>query len=161
VELRNRFSQFGLATWYRRMNRPDESIRRLERAVLYCRDAAEEHALSMHAANALKREGRWRDAVDIWAERVKLLSDPAMRAEPCVELAKYYEHQVKDFGKALEWVRVALEPWRESRDLGRLLDAARQTDLLADMTDQDPGPAEGALAALVHRFKRLERRLEK
>ncbi|MFP4379258.1 MAG: ribonuclease H-like domain-containing protein [Candidatus Sumerlaeia bacterium] len=158
ADLQNPFSQLGLAAWMRRQDRPEDAIRSMERAVLACRDGVEEHRISLHIATAYKREKRWTEAVEIWQERFKLAGDAEMKATPCVELAKFYEHQAKDFEKAMEWVWKALDPWRESRKLRDLLESAKQQDLLMDDEDLGLDPEADLLASLVHRLSRLENR---
>jgi len=109
--LRHAGCQLGLAAWYRRLGRTGAALECLERAVLACRDAEEEFALSMHVANEYRRLGRWRDALDIWEVRARTTPDPGRRALPCIEIAKYHEHQAKDYRQALEWANRALEPF--------------------------------------------------
>jgi len=45
----------------------------------------------------LKREGRWKEAVELWEEQLEKGSSFA-----AVEMAKYYEHRLKDYTKALK-----------------------------------------------------------
>jgi uncharacterized protein YprB with RNaseH-like and TPR domain len=56
---------------------------------------------------AYKREGQWERSAALWED---MISWDGMRSSfPYVELAKYYEHRVKDYWKALEVVRRAFE----------------------------------------------------
>jgi uncharacterized protein len=50
-----------------------------------------------------KKQYDWRGAVDQWKEAAKYND-----VDSCIELAKYFEHQVKDYYLALEWTNKAL-----------------------------------------------------
>ena len=58
--------------------------------------------LSIH----YKRQGRWEEATDLWH---RAIHENHGRLYPFVELAKYYEHRVKDFGRAEELVLRAID----------------------------------------------------
>jgi tetratricopeptide (TPR) repeat protein len=53
-----------------------------------------------------KREGRWKDAVDIWQ---KMIRDIPGDRFALIELAKWYEHRAHDHTAALKLVGLALE----------------------------------------------------
>ncbi|HEX9934891.1 MAG TPA: ribonuclease H-like domain-containing protein [bacterium] len=86
-----------------------------------------------------KRLGLWEKAVPIWEYGVRHLPfSPA----PYEELAKYYEHGLRDFVKALEWTERALER-------------------LAMLVELKPDPSlEGDRRELQIRLKRLKRKLQ-
>jgi uncharacterized protein YprB with RNaseH-like and TPR domain len=172
--LRHAGCQLGLAAWYRRLGRTGAALECLERAVLACRDAEEEFALSMHVANEYRRLRRWRDALDIWEVRARTTPDPAHRALPCIEIAKYHEHQDRDFGQAIEWVNRALEPFDcglRIADCGLESNASLSTQHSALSTNPDdagdeelapdPSSESALLAVLVHRLRRLERKMSR
>ena len=180
--LRHAGCQLGLAAWCRRLGRTGAALECLERAVLACRDAEEEFALSMHVANEYRRLGRWRDALDIWEVRARTTPDPARRALPCIETAKYHEHQAKDYRQALEWVNRALEPFdcglriadlsiadcgsnaSLSTQRGEQPDSALSTHANDDDDKEpslDPYSESELLAAMVHRLRRLERKMSR
>ncbi len=58
-------------------------------------------------SQAYKRTGRYKEACDYW----ELLSrrDSSIGIYPLIELAKYYEHSVKDYSKAIEAALAALQ----------------------------------------------------
>ncbi|MFH1942162.1 MAG: ribonuclease H-like domain-containing protein [bacterium] len=86
---------------------------------------------------SLKRMGDWERAVKVWEYMVEITPH---RFEPYVELAKYYEHHINDFERAVEVVRRALERIRIS-------EALRSCDgLSVDLKD------------LEYRLARLERK---
>ncbi|HMA63498.1 MAG TPA: ribonuclease H-like domain-containing protein [bacterium] len=60
----------------------------------------------MELAGVYKKEKEYEKAVPLW-EKAADMDFPAVK--PLVELAKYYEHKVKDFQKAIQWTENALE----------------------------------------------------
>lgn len=51
-----------------------------------------------------RRIGRWDSALRVWRHWAETFPSP----EPCVEIAKYYEHTARDFKQALHWAKRAL-----------------------------------------------------
>jgi len=78
---------------------------RVAEGISYLSDAAagNDDLLATEAALELsfyyKRLGQWAEAVEIW---LALADSRKPNPTALIELAKYYEHRVKDFGKALE-----------------------------------------------------------
>ncbi|MBN2258450.1 MAG: ribonuclease H-like domain-containing protein [Anaerolineaceae bacterium] len=66
----------------------------------------EEHFWKTVSRYALlyKRRGEWEKAIALWQKAVEHGDVGA-----CIELAKYYEHRVRDYGRALEVTCIALE----------------------------------------------------
>jgi len=56
---------------------------------------------------AYKKRGLWERSAALWEDMISW--DGSRSFFPYVELAKYYEHGVKDYWKALEMVRRAFE----------------------------------------------------
>jgi len=56
---------------------------------------------------AYKRRGKWERSAALWRDMIS--RDGRRSSFPYVELAKYYEHRIKDYWKALEMVRGAFE----------------------------------------------------
>jgi hypothetical protein len=50
-----------------------------------------------------RRQGEWDAAVRLWEKAVE-----HEQVNACVELAKYYEHQRKDYSEAIRWTRIGL-----------------------------------------------------
>lgn len=67
----------------------------------------------------LKSSKQWSEAVDVWSEWLN--NDPLFPEEPLVELAKYYEHQARDYQKAIQIVERAKEAIINRRNLNRAL----------------------------------------
>ncbi len=62
-------------------------------------------------ARLQKRQGRWQEAAGTW--ELWLTSVPGNDPAPYVELAKYYEWQVKDYAQAEMWTGWALHNLRQ------------------------------------------------
>ena len=88
-----------------------------------------------------KHEQNYFIAIELWKQAANLLQIP-----PCVELAKYYEHQQKDISEAIYWTRFALE----------ILDK----DIKPSETDSFPTRFDRDLYRkdLEHRLERLSRK---
>ena len=54
-------------------------------------------------ASIFTRQGRFEEAARLW-EKAAVLTDPVS----CVELAKHFEHRIKDIGQAIFWTRTAI-----------------------------------------------------
>ena len=57
-----------------------------------------------HLARIHKHQQDYSIAIELWKRAANL-----NQINPCIELAKYYEHQQKDFSEAMYWTRFALE----------------------------------------------------
>ncbi|OYD09858.1 ribonuclease H-like domain-containing protein [Paludifilum halophilum] len=77
----------------------------------------------------LKREGDWKTATDLWHEWLE--QDP-WNAEPCVELAKYYEHRTREVGRAYDWTQQAIHRLKRKRRFGSPLRGDREMKALTD-----------------------------
>jgi hypothetical protein len=58
-------------------------------------------------AFGLKKNKEWQKAADVWTEVVQQ-GDILMQLEACVELAKIYEHRIKNLEKAIEYTEMAM-----------------------------------------------------
>lgn len=153
--LENPVSQLGLAAWARRRKDEAEGLAAMERAVLLSRDPREEQSLALKIAREYRRLERYADCVQIWKERTATAMDAMDLSLVCIEAAKHFEHDGKDFAEALRWVELALERWGKSR-------RDRQRDFFGGGPEEaDLSPEERMVAALEHRRNRLERRLGK
>ena len=83
-------------------------------------------------AYSLKRQGKWKEAIEFWE-----LAAKGNDALSCVELAKYYEHHIRDIQQALKWTRQAHK------------------------IIQKGSYSENELADIIHRQARLEIKKEK
>ena len=78
----------------------------LEEASKLCDETLQWEAMSFLSL-AYKRRDEWERSVVVWEDMISW--DGRRNSFPYVELAKYYEHRVKDYSKALEMVRRAFE----------------------------------------------------
>ena len=101
-----------------------------------------------HLSFHYKRQARWEEAIDLW---YRAIGEKQSRLYPFVELAKYYEHRVKDFQRAEELVLRAIELvnspslthslwWREQRlaELKHRLGRIRRKKARLKERDQPP-----------------------
>ena len=114
----------------------------VEKAARYYRQAAAGKNLEQAALSQLallhKKRGEWTEAAALWQ---KLARRKSGSPEASVELAKYYEHQVRDFLTALHWSNRAL-----SQTLGRR---------------GIPPSSPAHPAALQHRINRLNAKIKR
>ena len=78
----------------------------LEEALKRCDEPFQWEAMKFLSL-AYKRRGLWERSAALWEDMISW--DGSRSLFPYVELAKHYEHRVKDYSKALEMVRRAVE----------------------------------------------------
>ncbi len=78
----------------------------LEQALKHCEGPLQWEAMKFLSL-AYKRRGQWKRSAVLWEDMISW--DGRRSSFPYVELAKYYEHRVRDYSKALEMVRMAFE----------------------------------------------------
>lgn len=93
-----------------------------------------------HLSFLYKRQAQWDRAINLWQALVD--ARPADRLYPYEELAKYYEHRRREYGRAIWLVQEAIERI-EAREL------------------RPRRPRQRALAELRYRLERLERKQAK
>lgn len=132
VPTENGLTMFSRAKIYERNNQIRQAIT--------CYEKALENEISRHRRFTIlsrlamlhKRQKEWPDAVNLWKKQIQVM--PGFAMEPFEELAKYYEHQLKDLAKALHYTQRAI------------------TKLPDHRIDE--------LNALEHRRKRVQKKLE-
>jgi uncharacterized protein YprB with RNaseH-like and TPR domain len=132
---------FGLARWYEEWMQGKESeaclmqVARMEEQADYAREAVWKLSLFY------KRQGQYEKAVALWRE---LLEGGGMwQTASRIELAKYYEHRVKDYRTALRFTEETIALLLQKRALIRAL------------------RIEHELKELYHRQNRLQHKLNK
>ena len=78
----------------------------LEEAVKLCDEPFQWEAMRFLSLT-YKRKGQWERSAALWEDMISW--DGSRSSFPYVELAKHYEHRVKDYSKTLEMVRRAFE----------------------------------------------------
>ncbi len=128
------------------LGRAMENLFRLEEAAACFRKALdhplepdEKEEVLLHLGSAWKRLGEWDKAVQVWEYVVE---NASFSVFPYEELAKYHEHRVGDFQKALSWTQRALDR------IGLICEL--NPDLFMDEDKRD----------LEIRLKRLKRKLQ-
>jgi len=116
--------------------REDEAVRAYQLAASWTGCAEHASGARKRLSFLYKRMGRYEEAMDLWW---RMLADGELY--PYVELAKQYEHRLKDYERARDVVRRAIAWVRsEGYPLGR-------------------SSARRAIRELEHRLERVERRL--
>jgi len=85
-----------------------------------------------HLAQVFKKLGNWTRAVSLWEKSAEF-----HQVDACIELAKFYEHQEKDYQRALHWAETGQEYFNKE-----LMLSYKQETIKSD---------------LVHRITRLKR----
>lgn len=116
--------QFRLAHWFDALGQTEHAI------ALYEKIAQTNHALRIPARVALgfcyKKLKHWQSAIAMWESA--LLDEKAVHADVYTELSKVYEHQQRDYEKALHYALVAFDNFRHR---SRLLHKDTKNDLHA------------------------------
>jgi uncharacterized protein len=118
-------------------------------AALGCPDADwKTHWLySLH----LKRRHLWAEATQVWEHMVHTYT---WSVQPAVELAKHYEHSLRDYARAEHWTTVALErAVVQSRILSRGQSRIASHGEPGNIESSDP-----VVASLRHRLQRVQRK---
>ncbi len=130
---------FNIAAVYEDLNLLEDSIRFYERARQKTVQKKGFEMVALQLGSCYKRTNRWDKAVELWLE---MLAKGISSIEVLVELAKYYEHQVNDYAKAISYTRTALN----DIDFKEMVQPAAIPPELRE--------------ELLHRFRRLKRKME-
>jgi len=125
-------TMFSRGKIYERRGDFEQAIECYYRALGDQLSANRRNAIHSKLAMLYKKTERWDEAIQLWEKQIHHLS--IFSLEPYVELAKYYEHQVKDYSAAIDYVQLAL--------------------------DELPDHRADDYHELLHRHERLERRLD-
>lgn len=107
---------YSLGKLFSREKRTEEAIECFYDALRVCKASGEWEILKSLSL-AMKREKQMEQAASIWAEMISF--DGGREFFPYEELAKYYEHQMKDSTEALRWVREASDRVKDISPLER------------------------------------------
>jgi uncharacterized protein YprB with RNaseH-like and TPR domain len=97
---------YSLGKLFSQHKRMREAIECFQGALKVCKVSGEWDVMKSLSL-AMKREGQIEKAASIWMEMISF--DGGRELFAYEELAKYYEHHVRDFGAALKWVGEAFE----------------------------------------------------
>lgn len=112
----NSMEQFEVARWFEAMGETAAAIDTYQIVAEKNEDAAFQAKLAL--ANAFKRDKRWDEAVVLWKE-IHHLGSAALKVTAGVELAKVYEHRIKDYEQALYYAQSTFSMWKETSRLAR------------------------------------------
>jgi tetratricopeptide (TPR) repeat protein len=154
---------WGVSSLLQAAGREEESLARLERAILAARDEDLGFRLSMHLAKRFARAGREAEAVEIWRARAPMARPPD-RLEPLIALARHYERGARDLEEARRWAERALAAAERDAGLRELLGVAAGVTTATGATDA-PGTPRSEEARALDRLslliEGLRRRVER
>jgi len=128
---------YSLGRCYQNVGWPDQAERAYRQALASPCAPTTRYRVLENLSFLYKRQAMWDRAIEIWQDLVD--AGIANRLYPYEELAKYFEHQQRDYEPAIQLVREAIRRI-EDRDL------------------RPRRPRHRALAELRHRLARLERK---
>jgi tetratricopeptide (TPR) repeat protein len=120
------YELFGAARVYEDLGLLEEAYARYEQALAAHRDAAIRARVASRLAALCKRVGRHERAIQLWR---RLASLGLTGCEPFVELAKHFEHRVRDYDAAIRVVGEALAVCELHQFRNRPEAAAERADL--------------------------------
>jgi hypothetical protein len=124
---------YSLGKLFSREKRIGEAIECFQDALRFCKGSNEWQILKSLSL-AMKRENQKDRAASVWREMISF--DRGRDLFPYEELAKFYEHQMKDYPEALRWVRRALESLTDISPTERLALEHRYRRLLSRKKDK-------------------------
>jgi len=108
----------AVARWHQESGRGSPAELAFKRAISSSKAELKVEALRGYSAH-LKRDGRRAEAVELWRMWHEFSPEDN---RPCIELAKFYEWEIKDLESAMEWAQSALQclthwpaDWRRER----------------------------------------------
>jgi uncharacterized protein YprB with RNaseH-like and TPR domain len=99
----NALDLLGMARLFESLGQVDTSVRLYERSLAHDLPAELRQRAVQRLSFIQKRCDNWPAAIDLWRQAAG-----AGDIYACVELAKYYEHRLYDFGEAARWTEAAL-----------------------------------------------------
>jgi uncharacterized protein len=93
----------ALGKLFNRLGRPREALQAMQLAVEHSPDGVETALAYQHWSQMFKQLGQWDEAVAIWEAQLD-----GKDIYPYLELAKYYEHRLRDIDLAIQVVQQAL-----------------------------------------------------
>lgn len=121
--------KYEVARWYEKVNEPMVATS-IYAEVAKSNSSSRDDAL-LALGLLLKKEKKLEDAIDCFEEIALNINPTSVKA--CVELAKIYEHQLKDFEKALKYCQIAYD---NQKRIARLLREKKQLDDLKVRMDR-------------------------
>lgn len=105
-EIQNPEVLYSISRLYTELKDNDTSIRLMKRALRYTEDISFIFEVKRDLSIIYKRSSMWEKAEKLWTE---LLSETPFEPFPYIELAKFYEHRLRDFKKAKEIINILKE----------------------------------------------------
>ena len=105
-EIQNPEVLYSISRLYTELKDNDTSIRLMKRALRYTENISFIFEVKRDLSIIYKRFSMWEKAEKLWTE---LLSETPFEPFPYIELAKFYEHRLRDFKKAKEIINILKE----------------------------------------------------
>lgn len=137
---------FGLGRVFENINEHERALALFQRALKICDSPQFSYHILHRIGRRYKKIGDWEKAIGIWREMMNF--DSSFGLQPYLELAKYFEHGLKDYERAIEITE---------RALGILKLEAELNEYLEDSAEK----VREELKGLHHRYERLLRKQEK
>ncbi len=138
---------WGLGRLFLKLGRIENALETFERALFHAHEPDLIEILLVHIGRLYKKLARWEDATQTW-ERL-LNASRNHRIAAAIELAKYYEHRIKDPARAREVILRAIKGVEISSEIESYLSGMHK-----DLFSQVPPDIE-------HRLRRLERKIHR
>jgi uncharacterized protein YprB with RNaseH-like and TPR domain len=133
--------RFEVARWYESLGDRKTAVKGYESIAAAA--GSEQLQAKMALALQWKREQKWKEAVELWASIVEQ-GTGTIKMDAAIELAKAYEHRIRNLGEAIRYAKVAAdvqksietrrhEPPHELEKRMRRLEGKRQKQQAAEM----------------------------
>lgn len=111
--------QFEIAKWFESLGEYDLALTYYQ--LLQQKESSFFFEVSKAMANIYKKQKKYKQAVAVW-ENLFQQNHLAYHETIAIELAKAYEHHIKDFEKALYYAKVAYESWKQKKRMIKVAD---------------------------------------
>jgi uncharacterized protein len=105
----NSLDAIGIGRFYEDLNDFDKSDSFYEHGMSQGLPEEYQIKILLRRAHLFRKQGEWSKAIELWEKAAGF-----SHVDPCIELAKYYEHQAKNLERALKWTKLALQYVNES-----------------------------------------------
>ncbi|MBU7593249.1 ribonuclease H-like domain-containing protein [Metabacillus halosaccharovorans] len=112
---------YEIARWLEYIGEKDSALHAYSSFVK--KESGQEPQAKFALSLLYKKQKSWKQAVMLWEEIVSELNSKEVSFKAAVELAKFYEHQEKDFLKAMEYTDILRQRSEKYIELNELINA--------------------------------------
>ncbi|MCV9888402.1 ribonuclease H-like domain-containing protein [Metabacillus halosaccharovorans] len=112
---------YEIARWLEYIGEKDSALRAYSSFVK--KESSQEQQAKFALSLLYKKQKNWKQAVMLWEEIVSEQNKKEVSFKAAVELAKFYEHQEKDFLKAMEYTDILRQRSEKYFELNKLINA--------------------------------------